>query len=280
VREPGFSAVLIGFLVLALAFGIIERLLPANRAQKILRPGFATDLIYWFTTPFLTRTVTQIGVIIALIPLFTLLGRPLTKESILAGYGIVSDWPLGMQAFAMIVIGDFVGYWMHRAFHAGRAWRVHAVHHSSEQLDWLAAVRVHPLNELGNRVAQTVVLLGIGFSPLAVAAYQPFLTLYAIFLHANVRADFGPLCYLIATPAFHRWHHTSQAEGRDRNFAGLLPFWDWLFGTFYLPHGRRAERFGVEGAPLPHGWWGQLLYPFRKCPAVDQRLSGTIEEIS
>ena len=267
MHEPSLTAVLIGFVVLALGFGVIERLVPVTRSQKILRPGFGTDLIYWFTTPFITRSVTQIGVIVALMPLFALLGRPFNKESIFAGYGVVSTWPLGVQAVAMLVIGDFVGYWAHRAFHAGRAWRVHAIHHSSEQLDWLAAVRVHPLNDLGNRVAQTIVLLGIGFSPLAVAAYQPFLTLYAIFLHANVRADFGTLRYVIATPAFHRWHHTSQAEGRDRNFAGLLPLWDWLFGTFYLPRGRQAERFGVDGAPLPRGWWGQLLYPFRKSSA-------------
>jgi len=171
-----------------------------------------------------------------------------------------------MQALAMIVIGDFVGYWTHRAFHIGRPWRLHAVHHSSEHLDWLAAVRVHPLNELVNRVVSASVLLTIGFSPLSVAAYQPFLTLYAIFLHANVRMDFGPFRYVLATPAFHRWHHTSQAQGRDRNFAGLLPLWDALFGTLYLPRNTHAERFGVDGPPLPKTWWGQLAYPFRNSP--------------
>ena len=176
----------------------------------------------------------------------------------------LSSWPGGLQALAMVVIGDFIGYWTHRAFHAGWPWRVHAVHHSSARLDWLAAARVHPLNELGSRLPAAIVLLGFGFSPLAVAAYQPFLTLYAVFLHANVRWNLGPLRNVIATPAFHRWHHTSQSEGRDRNFAGLLPVWDRLFGTYYLPEGHGPEIFGVDGPPLPTGWLEQLVYPFRR----------------
>ncbi len=115
-----------------------------------------------------------------------------------------------------------------------------------------------------------MVLAGLGFSPIAVAAYQPFLTLYAIFLHANVRADFGPLQYLIATPAFHRWHHTSEAEGRDKNFAGLLPLWDLLFGTFHMPAGVTPKRFGVDAPPVPKGYWAQLWFPFRSNARSDR----------
>ncbi len=90
------------------------------------------------------------------------------------------------------------------------------------------------------------------------------MTLYAIFVHANVRWDFGPLRALIATPRFHRWHHTSQAEGLDKNFAGLLPLWDALFGKYYMPDGRQPEVFGVAGEPVPEGFLAQLAYPFTK----------------
>lgn len=263
MNDPAVLGTLIAYGVLAVVFGLIERWRPAIATQQVLRPGYRTDLIYWLTTPFLTNSVTRIGVVLALVPLFALLGRPLTAESVLAGYGPLAQWSLPAQALAIIVLGDFVGYWTHRAFHRGWPWRVHAVHHSSEHLDWLAAVRVHPLNDLGNRVTQALVLMGLGFSPLAVAAYQPFLTLYAIFLHANVRADFGPLRYLIATPAFHRWHHSSEAEGCDKNFAGLLPVWDLVFGTFHMPRDAAPQRFGVAGLSVPKGYWGQLLFPFR-----------------
>lgn len=268
MEDPGLFGTLVALALLAVVFGLIERWRPAVIGQRMLRPGYGTDLVYWLTTPWLTRSMTRIGVVLALAPLFALLGRPLTRESVLAGYGAVGQWPMPAQALAIVVIGDFVGYWTHRAFHRGWAWRVHAVHHSSEALDWLAAVRVHPLNDLGNRVAQALVLIGLGFSPLAVAAIQPFLTLYAIFLHANVRAEFGPLRYVIATPAFHRWHHTSEADGCDKNFAGLLPLWDLMFGTFHMPPGRQAERFGVDGIKVPGSYLAQLMFPFRR-PATE-----------
>jgi sterol desaturase/sphingolipid hydroxylase (fatty acid hydroxylase superfamily) len=256
--------VIVTLVALAVAFTLLERLVPAIGGQRILRPGWRTDLLYWIATPPITRGVVAAGTLLALLPLFALEGRPFDRAHLLAGFGPIASWPGGLQALAMLVIGDFIGYWTHRAFHAGWPWRLHAVHHSSERLDWLAAARVHPLNELGNRLPAAIVLLGLGFSPLAVAAYQPFLTLYAVFLHANVRWNFGPLRHLIATPAFHRWHHTSQSEGRDRNFAGLLPVWDRLFGTFYLPEGCGPETFGVDGPPLPTGWLAQLVYPFRR----------------
>jgi sterol desaturase/sphingolipid hydroxylase (fatty acid hydroxylase superfamily) len=54
-----------------------------------------------------------------------------------------------------------------------------------------------------------------------------------ILLHANLPWTFGPLRNALASPAFHRWHHTWEAEGMDRNFSGLFPWIDLLFGTFY-----------------------------------------------
>ena len=82
-------------------------------------------------------------------------------------------------------------------------------------------------------------------------------------MHANVAWDFGPLRYVIASPRFHRWHHADDAQGRDHNFAGLLPLWDFLFGTLYLPRERSAEVFGTGADPVPPNLLGQLLYPFR-----------------
>lgn len=65
---------------------------------------------------------------------------------------------------------------------------------------------------------------------------------------------------MLASPAFHRSHHTSEEEGLDTNFAGLLPFIDLLFGTFYMPEGRQPERFGLAHEDVPHGLLGQLAY--------------------
>jgi sterol desaturase/sphingolipid hydroxylase (fatty acid hydroxylase superfamily) len=130
-------------------------------------------------------------------------------------------------------------------------------------------VRVHPINEAISHTLSATPLLLLGFSTGAFAAYVPFLTLYAIMLHANVSWSFGPLRYVFASPTFHRWHHTSEQEGLDRNFAGLLPVYDWLFGTLYMPRGVQPSRFGVIGLRLPDGLPAQLLAPFRKTRATD-----------
>ena len=47
--------------------------------------------------------------------------------------------------------------------------------------------------------------------------------------------------WLLATPAFHLWHHTLTGP-RNRNFSSSLPCWDWLFGTAYLPKGCSSLR--------------------------------------
>jgi sterol desaturase/sphingolipid hydroxylase (fatty acid hydroxylase superfamily) len=96
------------------------------------------------------------------------------------------------------------------------------------------------------------------------AAYVPFLSFHATFLHANVPWSFGPLRYVVSSPLFHRWHHTREAEGLDRNFAGLFPFIDLAFGTFYMPRDRQPAAFGIQGNPVPTGLVAQLVYPFRQ----------------
>jgi len=89
----------------------------------------------------------------------------------------------------------------------------------------------------------------------------PFLALFGLLLHANVTWSFGPLRYVIASPAFHRWHHSSEEAGLDRNFAGLFPIWDLLFRTFLVPaHAPRV--FGV-GDAIPDGFVGQMAWPFQ-----------------
>ena len=163
------------------------------------------------------------------------------------------------------IIADLMGYWMHRAHHTfERLWQSHAVHHSSTELNWLSSVRVHPFNEALQNAAIASPLVLLGFQTGTVAVYLPFLTLYAIFVHANVRWDFGPLRYVIATPAFHRWHHSAEADAINKNFAGLFPVTDWLFGTLYLPKGVQPTVFGVSDLAVPKGFFGQLAFPLRR----------------
>ena len=71
----------------------------------------------------------------------------------------------------------------------------------------------------------------------------------------------------LVSPRFHRWHHTSEEEARDKNFAGLWPLWDILFGTYYMPRESRPTVFGTTTS-VPKGFIGQLTFPFRTHAAI------------
>jgi sterol desaturase/sphingolipid hydroxylase (fatty acid hydroxylase superfamily) len=254
---------IVGFTILSVVFGLLERWSPAavpapRRSSRVLR----TDLFYWIFTPIVTRAMTSAAIVLVVAIVFAAMGSRLDRES-LRGFGPLGRQPAWLQVVEMLVLGDFIGYWLHRRFHRGRWWPFHAVHHSSTIVDWLAAVRVHPVNDAANKLITALPLLALGFAPGTLKAYAPLLTFYAIFVHASVNWDFGPLRYVVATPVFHRWHHSKDAAAVDTNFAGLLPLWDWLFGTLYLPAGRWPEDFGARDA-VPDGLIAQLGYPFRR----------------
>lgn len=178
--------------------------------------------------------------------------------------------PILVQVPLAVVFADLVGYWAHRALHVGRLWRFHAVHHSSRALDWLAGARNHPVGEAFTTLVVVAAMLVVGFDPRVLAISAP-LGLFAILLHANVRWGRSFARYVIATPLFHRWHHAHPdafpADVTRRmptgvNFAGLLPLWDLLFGTFYAPL-RDPGIFGAD-APVPARFLSQLAFPFRR----------------
>jgi sterol desaturase/sphingolipid hydroxylase (fatty acid hydroxylase superfamily) len=78
---------------------------------------------------------------------------------------------------------------------------------------------------------------------------------------------------LIATPAFHHWHHT-LGEPRDRNYASMLPCMDRLFGTWHLPRKQWPSSYGID-AKLPDSLGMQLIYPFLP-PAQQAQSQGAV----
>ena len=101
----------------------------------------------------------------------------------------------------------------------------------------------------------------LGFSEWAILIYVVFYQCQTVFIHANVRIGFGPLRFLFASPEFHHWHHTSDREARDRNFAAQLSFLDALFRTLHMPKGQMPASYGLD-RPMPQHYVRQLLYPF------------------
>jgi len=263
---PGPIALSLALIVLGGVFSAMERFWGSVPAKSMLRRERLTDLGWWFFTPWVGRAASALALMAAIVPL-SLLMRGTTAPPTNRWF---THQPVALQILELLVAADLLGYFAHRLFHGHRLWPFHAIHHSAEDLDWLSATRVHPLNEVGNRLIQVIPLYFLGFRGPALAAIAPVFTLYALFVHANLRWDFGPLRLVIASPAFHRWHHARAAEGKDRNFAGLFPWIDLLFGTLYLPRGRQPVVFGVDD-PVPRRLAGQLLFPFRRAASDPKR---------
>ena len=263
---------IVALIVAGLFFAFMEWRWPSVRGQKRLRRGVFTDVSGYFFTATLGRLFSGVFVFIIIVVAARVLGIGPTGEQLrglAARETQISQWPLGLQIVAFTLLADFLGYWQHRAFHTfERLWRMHAVHHSSTELDWLSAVRVHPLNDAISSAIVATPLLPLGFSATPLGASLPLLTLYAIALHANVSWGYGPLRYAIASPAFHRWHHSNKPAAINKNFAGLLPVWDVIFGTIYLPKDRRATSFGVNGDEVPLAFLQQIVYPLRRRKAT------------
>lgn len=273
-RGKGFTVAILGFILplvigfvaLAVAFAVVEHFWPAIRGQRRLRRGWKADLAWFAWQPTFGRLISGILVFVSIMSVGALIMSPIPADE-LRGLTPRETWitslPLLAQVGMVLLLGDLLGYWQHRAFHQiGTLWRFHSIHHSSTNLDWLSSARVHPINDVVANIVTALPLLFLGFGIGAFAAYIPVLTLYALMLHANVSWTFGPLRHVIASPTYHRWHHTSEEQGLNKNFAGLFPWIDRLFGTLYLPKGVQPAEFGVAGETIPEGFFGQMKYPF------------------
>ena len=253
--SAGLDYFVLELLVLGLLFIPLERLF-ALRRQRIFRRGWQTDLKHFFVS----HAGVQVLSFAAMIPAQALFAWAVSFEFQKA----VAAQPVWLQFIQILLAVDFVVYWVHRAFHrVPWLWSFHAIHHSSREMDWLAGSRMHPVDVLVTRAAGFLPVFLLGFSQAALVAYVAFVSFHAVFIHANLRWRFPALRWILATPEYHHWHHTSDEEGLDRNFAGFLPLWDLAFGTAHLPdHWPKA--YGTVNFQPPEDYLGQLAYPFRR----------------
>jgi len=231
-------AALASFAVLAAVFVPLERLFPA-RKQPVLRKSFALDACFFFGQ-YLVWTSLAVSIL-----------RCVPKIP------VHFTQPTWLLAIECVLLGDMLVYWFHRACHRfDFLWRIHAVHHSAEHLDWLAAHREHPLDGIATQLCQNLPAILLGLRLEALAGLVVFRAFWAIFVHSNVALPLGFLRWIVGSPELHHWHH---ARTSTHNFANLAPWIDLLFGTHHFPSG--TYEIG-SNEPLPATYAGQLLWPF------------------
>ncbi|MXW53676.1 MAG: sterol desaturase family protein [Gammaproteobacteria bacterium] len=174
------------------------------------------------------------------------------------------DWPVWLQAGAILVIGDFLRYWLHRGFHRFPwMWRLHAVHHSPERLYWLNVGRFHPLEQVIQFIADALPFILLGVSTDVLSVYFVFYAVNGFYQHSNCHVRLGWLNWIVAGPELHRWHHSLDLRESNNNFGNNLIVWDLLFGTRYLPQDREVTTLGIAAINYPMDFLRQLAAPFR-----------------
>jgi sterol desaturase/sphingolipid hydroxylase (fatty acid hydroxylase superfamily) len=259
---------LVHFLLVALIFIPLERMFAIYPEQKILRRAWFNDLIYWAANGQIIGFALSVIVSGIILVSGWLVGPTIQ--------GAVAAQPYWLQFIEALVLSDIGFYFTHRAFHAVPSlWRFHAIHHSIEELDWLAGARVHPVDQIITKGVSLLPVFALGFSDVVIGAYMLLYAWQTVYIHSNVKIKVGPLRWILASPEFHRWHHSKDREARDHNFAAQLSLVDILFGTLHMPSGKWPTAYGID-TPMPGNYLSQLAHPYRTTVERERQIDGTI----
>jgi lathosterol oxidase len=250
----GVDWLILAFLGSTFIFMTLEKLFPRYKNQVILRQEWGLDLFYFCFNHLMISAILIFANYQA--SHFNWAVSPGVQQTI-------QSIPVLLQVALTIICADFVLYWEHRLYHEVKVlWPVHAVHHSVENLDWLAGSRGHFLQVFSERALVMVPLYLLGADKTALDIYVTFAALQAILIHCNLKFSFGPLKYIFVTPQFHHWHHSSERPAIDTNYSAHTVLFDRLFGTYHMPAGHWPADYGTT-VRLPRSFTGQLLYPVR-----------------
>lgn len=262
--DIAFSA-LRNMAMLAIVFTILAGLFQAcNKTPPWWRkPDLLTDVLWVLLTNYMSRFASVLMVVVGITLFYGLSGEEVGRF-FAEGRGVLAHIGFWPQLVVYLLGFDLVMYVTHRAFHTAQLWHFHAVHHSSQQVEWVSSSRFHPVDLVLHAVMSDVVMLLLGIPPEVLAWFVPFSVVISALVHANLNWDFGWGRYILVSPVYHRWHHTSADRGGSSNFAATFPLFDLMFGTFYMPRGELPDQYGVDDPHFPAGFLGQLRHPFKR----------------
>jgi sterol desaturase/sphingolipid hydroxylase (fatty acid hydroxylase superfamily) len=237
------------FLILLALFVPLELVFQKNR-QSIFRREWGTDLAFMLGQ-YLLWTAPVVGLLVVLKNQVAELPLELIQER-------VRTLPVWLQITLVVFISDLCIYWGHRLSHRlPFLWRFHKVHHTSETLDWMAAYREHPVDNLFTRTVENAPVFLLGFPLEFIAGIVAFRGVWGLVIHSNTVLPLGPFKWILGSPSIHHWHHARWHSGC--NYANLMPLMDLIFGTYHCPE-KKPLSYGVKEI-VPHGYVQQLYYP-------------------
>jgi lathosterol oxidase len=251
----GLDWFLLDLLLMALIYVPIERLWPQYPEQGTFRSEWTLDVAYFLSTHLPVQ-------ILSLMILW-----PATEASRVFGNAalqrLVGGLPWLAQFALAVLIADLAEYAAHRLVHTvPYLWRFHAVHHSAKSLDWIAGSRAHFVDDVIIRGGVLLPLVLLGFSQSVVAGYLVFVTLHATWTHCNFGPSWEWLGKFLVLPRHHHWHHATEKEAINKNYAIHFPWIDRILGTYYSPTDRWPQSYGLDGEQLSPSFIGQTIRPF------------------
>lgn len=251
----GLDWFLLDLFLTAAIFVPLERLWPLREEQGTFRNQWTLDVVYFMSTHLPIQALSFL-ILLPTVQFAKYLSIPGIQN-------LISRLPWLLQFFMAVLIADLAEYFIHLAFHkVPLLWRFHAVHHSSTALDWLSGSRGHFFEDIIVR-GSIITPLMIAFPQSIILGYLILVTVQATWSHCNFAPSPRWLTKWLVTPRYHHWHHTSQKEGLDKNFAVHFPWIDQIFGTYYLPD-EWPEFYGLDGERISSSFIGQTIEPFTR----------------
>jgi sterol desaturase/sphingolipid hydroxylase (fatty acid hydroxylase superfamily) len=245
-----------------------EKKLPAQSEQSN-----ADIIVDW------KLAATRIGIDQLISPVTTASGIMLVNAM---GGGWISlradGWWFLLSVMLLILATDLWAYLLHRAQHRFPVlWAMHSLHHSAEALSIITGARFFWLEGGINTAAFSV--LGIIFKtpPEVVTIVALLYILPDGLAHTNVRLPLGRFALFLNNPQYHRIHHSVEPQHRDKNFCKMLPLFDVIFGTAWVPGKDEFPETGLVSREKATGILDGIIWPVRHLPV--QRLSRLLLQV-
>ena len=209
--------------------------------------------------------------IMVLIPFTFVLSGPLfakyTKLSLTYLFGappVQFSSSLTNKIILTIVVAlflDFAQFISHYCLHRFTfLWNFHKAHHSAEVLTPITLYRTHPV-ELIFISNCSALCAAFAFGLINYFAETPmgqvkilqlnFVIFFFNFIgnnlnHSHIWLAYPSfLSYFLLSPAQHQIHHSANPIHFNKNLGSGFAFWDYLFGSLYIPKGREKFEIGL-----------------------------------
>lgn len=252
--------------------------------RDILRhPSARADILFWITRKLVMLPLTLPAGVTAAASIGYLTHRGL--QFVVGPLATPSAHPgpvtLIFFTISMLLAYDLSYYAYHSLQHRLPVlWELHKVHHSAEVMIGTTKDRVHPIDELMNKVWDGLItgpvyglwlfqivdpieltILGINVYILRNIIMMDFVR------HTHLKVSFGRVINeIVLCPHYHQLHHSTNPKHYDRNFGLMLTVWDRVFGTLYKPEPNESFEFGLADreADQYQSLFGLYLLPLKK----------------